>query len=88
MPTGKSRLCHVNLLKRYYDHMSSSPSSKEAPCVKPALCVDTEMSSLGGAVKREGKWPTDEGVLQVRLKNSDALAQEISASITSTGLVR
>ena len=47
MPTGKSRLCHVNLLKPYYDRMSS-PSSKEAPCVKPASCVDTELSSSGG----------------------------------------
>ena len=48
MPSGKSRLCNLNLLKPYFARSSSSPDSKKAPCVKTDLCVDTEMSSSGG----------------------------------------
>jgi len=54
MPSGKYRLCHLNLLKPYYAHSSSSPDSKEAAFVKSALCVDTEMPSLGGT-ERHGQ---------------------------------
>ncbi len=46
---------------------------EDVPCVKPALCVNTEVSSPVGEVTGEGEWLTDEGVLQVCLNNSEAL---------------
>lgn len=41
--------------------------------MKPALCVDTEVSSSRGEGMGERDWPTTVGLLQVRLKNSEAV---------------
>lgn len=40
MPKGRTRLCHVNLLKPYYSRRSASPVSNEISSMKTALCAN------------------------------------------------
>lgn len=72
LPKGRTRLCHINLLKPYYARRSESPDSDEIPAVKTALCANTGVFSPTELLGGEEEWPT-EGVLQARLNNSEAL---------------